>query len=125
MNVEEIINKTVDRTIAKLKMENLLTDDKRTAYEKTEGILRAYPKLKELKDYKAKLVVNQVEAALLSIESDQFYDIIPMYYFSDYTNDVIAEQYKTSEKTIRRNKSRLVNELKIILFADDFIAELL
>lgn len=125
MNIEEIINTTVDRTVTRLKMERLLANDSRTSYEKTEGILRAYPRVKEIKDYKARLITKQVEAALLSIEDDMYYDIIPMYYFMGNTLDNIADEFKTSPKTIRRNKSRLIDQLKVILFTDDFITELL
>ena len=58
------------------------------------------------------------------VMDDMYYDVIVMYYFEKKTREEIAEQYDTTVTTISRNKTRLINKLKPILFSDDVIYEL-
>lgn len=125
MNIEEIINETVDKTILKLKMAGLLSDYKKTSFQKTEELLRNYNTFKTIADDEAvKKLVDKVDSALHDIESDIYYEIIPMIYFENETREYVAEHFHTSTKTIWRNKVRLINQLKIKLFTQDVIFEL-
>ena len=63
--------------------------------------------------------VIRIERALETIKDDPYYDVIPFKYWDGMTFDEIAERFECDEKTIRRNKSRLVNKLKIMLFGAD------
>lgn len=123
--IKEIINDTVNATVLKMKMVGLLKDDRRTAIEKTEELLRNYPIFKEIKDkeYTVKLVAK-VDEALGKISEDPYYDVILMFYFEGRTRENIAFEYETSVTTISRNKTRLLNKLASILFSDDVIFEL-
>lgn len=123
--IKEIINDTVNATVLKMKMVGLLKDDRRTAIEKTEELLRNYPIFKEIKDkeYTVKLVAK-VDEALRKISEDPYYDVILMFYFESRTRENIAFEYETSVTTISRNKTRLLNKLASILFSDDVIFEL-
>lgn len=128
MNDDElkaIINDTVNATVLKMKMAGLLKDDRRTAIEKLEELLRNYPVFKTITDqeYTVKLVAK-VDAALAEIANDPYYDVIRMFYFEGMTRDFIAMEYDTSITTISRNKTRLLNQLKLMLFSDDVIYEL-
>ena len=125
MDIERVIQDTVDATINKLKAEKLLRDDTRTSAEKCEGLLRCYPELKLTRESRARYIVNEIDGALIGIESDPYYDIIPLYYFDKVPIAEIAERLKTSESTVSRNKQRLIDRLKIMMFTDDFISELL
>lgn len=69
--------------------------------------------------------IDMVNRALLVIESDAYYDIIPMRYFEQLSREEIAEHYAVDVSTISRNKSRLVNRLALYLFSDDVLRELL
>lgn len=124
-DIEKIINDTVNTTVLKLKMAGLMRDDKKTAYQKTEELLRNYKTFQKITDqpYTVKLV-KEIEAALEEITDDLYYDIIPMYYFEGKTREDVAEYFDTTVTTISRNKSRLINKLKVRLFSDDFIYEL-
>lgn len=124
-DIEKIINDTVNTTVLKLKMAGLMRDDKKTAYQKTEELLRNYKTFQKITDqpYTVKLV-KEIEAALEEIYDDLYYDIIPMYYFEGKTREDVAEYFDTTVTTISRNKSRLINKLKVRLFSDDFIYEL-
>lgn len=125
-DIREIIYNTVDYTIAKLKLSGLMKDNRQTAFQKTEQILRNYNELK--KSYSengtAKKFVDIVDNALREIVDDMYYDIIPMMYFENQSRESIAEYFNTTVTTISRNKRRLVNKLKYLIFADDVIYEL-
>ena len=71
----------------------------------------------------AKLVAK-VDEAMKSIENDPYYDVIRLFYFEGQTRESIALDYGCTETTISRNKSRLLNKLKAILFSDEVIFEL-
>lgn len=123
-DIKQIINDTVNSTVLKLKMAGLMKDDRKTAYEKTEELLRNYNAFKESdQPYTIKLV-KKIDVALRVVENDVYYEIIPMYYFENKTREMIAEYYDTTVTTVSRNKTRLINKLKPILFSDDVIYEL-
>lgn len=123
--IKEIINDTVNATVLKMKMVGLLKDDRRTAIEKTEELLRNYPIFRKIKDkgYTVKLVAR-VDEALGIIFNDPYYEVIEMFYFDGITRENIALEFDTSVTTISRNKTRLLNKLASILFSDDVIFEL-
>lgn len=119
--IEEIVNFTV----LKLKMAGLMKDDRKTAFQKTESLLRNYNVFKNVTDKEStQKLVQKIESALSEISDDTYFEIIPMIYFKNMTREDIAEYFDTSTKTITRNKNRLINQLKIRLFSDDVIFEL-
>ena len=123
--IREIIDETVNATVLKMKMVGLVKDNTKTAFQKTEEILRNYPTFKKIKDqpYTVKLV-KQIEEALEEIRDDPYYDIIPMYYFEDETRENIALTLETTVRTVARNKRRLIDYLKVKLFSDSCIYEI-
>ena len=123
-DVEKIIEDTVNRTVTKLKVAGLMKDDRKTAFQKTEELLFNYNNLKLSDERKTKVLVRKMNEALGTIKSDIYYGIIPMFYFDHETRENIADYYNTTVTTISRNKTRLVNDLKAILFSSDFISEL-
>lgn len=63
--------------------------------------------------------VQRIERALETIQDDEYYDIIPLKYWDLLKNEEIAERFNCEVRTIQRNKNRLVNKLKVILFGAD------
>ena len=124
MNVEEIIQKTVNETVLKLKVAGLMKDDNRTAYQKTEELLRNYHAISISGDPAAEKMILQIESALNSIQEDPYYEVITLYYLENLTRDYIADYYDTSPTTISRNKKRLIKKLSAVLFSDDYIKQL-
>lgn len=124
--ISEIINETVNATVLKMQMAKLIKDGTKSASQKTEEVLRNYPTFKKIKDkpYTVKLV-QKVEEALDEIKSDPYYDIIPMFYFENETRESIAWTLESTVRTVARNKRRLVDDLKVKLFSDDCIREIL
>lgn len=125
----EIINKTVEKTVSetvlKMKMANLLNDSEKSAYSKTEELLRNYPTFKQITDqpYTIKLC-EKIEKALEDLGNEPYKEIIDLFYFQNQTRETIALELGCTVRTVGRNKARLVNELKVKLFSDDVIREL-
>lgn len=107
-----------------------MKENKKSAFKKTEDILRNYNKLKlankidPTNTNKTKKLIKIIDAALNTIKDDKYYKVIPMIFFENKTREEIAEIFDCEVKTISRNKNRLVNQLKIIIFSDKSIEEL-
>lgn len=69
--------------------------------------------------------IAKIDSALDSIKDDKYFDVIWLRYIEGKTIESIAEDMNRDVTTIYRNKSRLINELKIILFTDETILELM
>lgn len=125
IEVKKIISDTVNETVLKMKMAGLMKDNRKSATEKLEELLRNYPTFKRIddKEYTVKLV-QKVDEAMQTIAGDPYYDVIRLFYFEDQTRESIALDYGCTETTISRNKTRLLNRLKTILFSDEVIFEL-
>lgn len=124
-STKQIIEDTVNATVLKLKMAGLLKDNRKSAIEKTEELLRNYPTFKKItgKEHTEKLVAA-VEEALGTIRNDPYFDIINRFYFNGQSREFIAKEYNTSVTTISRNKTRLLKEISPMLFSEEFIQEL-
>ncbi len=66
--------------------------------------------------------IKRIENALDKIKSDRYYPIIKLKYLTDhkerYNEERIAEKLDKDRSTITRNKSRLINTMKTILFPE-------
>lgn len=122
--IADTVNSTVNTTVLKLKTAGLMKDNRKSAFQKTEELLRNYNAFKKSDEPYAKTVVSKINEALYSIKDDAYYDIIPMIYFEEKSREYIAEDFNTTVTTISRNKTRLVNKLKAMLFSSDVIYEL-
>lgn len=129
-DIRNLINEVTTQTVVKLKKSGLMKDNKKSPFKKTEEILRNYNKYKLAvsndpdNTLKTQKLIKIIDNALKSIESDPYYSVIEMIFFEHQTREKIAEFYNVEPRTITRNKNRLVNELKTILFSDDVIIEL-
>lgn len=122
--IKRIINDTVNTTVLKLKMAGLMKDNRKDAFQKTEELLRNYNAFKQSDQPYTKKLVDRIDHALYEIKDDIYFEIIPLVYFNNETREYVAEYFNTTVTTISRNKSRLVNKLKVMLFSDDVIYEL-
>lgn len=68
---------------------------------------------------RTRLEINRIDRALETIKDDMYYDIIPMKYFDESKIESIAEHFGKDESTIKRNKSRLVRKIMVVLFGAD------
>lgn len=70
-------------------------------------------------------VVNMTENALKNIEDDKYYKIIELKYFEEMTLEYAAEEFNVDERTIRRQKNRLINRLRALIFSDNVIRDIM
>lgn len=121
MEVDEIIEKTVDHTIKRLTLAGAFKPDHKPVERKTEDLLERYNQFR-LSDQEYTLkVLAQIDDALKSIQDDPYYLIIPMYFFEHHTREELAEHFAVTERTITRHKNRLIKELASVLFSDTVI----
>ena len=123
--IKQIINDTVTTTVLQLKAAGLLRDGAKTAYEKTEVLLRQYPELKKVHEPYAQRVVAEIDACMADAEDDPYLDVIRLYYFAGETNVACAKILCCEERTARRNRAALVKRFSARLASDEFIRELL
>ena len=182
---KQYIEETAKRVVLEFQKKDLIKDNKRTAFQKTEILLYNYNNFKETIENKYKQIdtimiagsnrksssittyssnnvmdskleeerveeqiakieqsitatqnfMNTIDDALKKIKDDKYYKIIPLKYFEGKTREEISTDISLefdesgnkiiSEKTITRNKNRLINKLKIDLFSDEALLEML
>lgn len=123
--IMETANNAATATVLKLKAAGLLRDNNKTAYEKTEALLRQYPDLCKVQEPYAVKVVAEIDACLADVSNEPYADVIRLYYFAGMTNEACADTMICDERTCRRNRKKLVEQFSARLASDDFIRELL
>lgn len=124
MTTEELIKKTVNETVLRLKVAGLMKDTNKTPHQKTEDLLRNYQAFTMSGDPAAEKMIQRIEMALRVIKEDPYYDVIIMYYIEGKTREDIADLLNTSVTTVSRNKSRLISRISAVLFSEDYIMQL-
>ena len=71
-----------------------------------------------------KTFVRIVDDALAGLQDDPYYDLIRMRYFEGRSRTEIADHFLCDERTVTRNKNRLINQLQIKLFSDQVIQQI-
>lgn len=129
-NINDIIEQTVNATIIKLKKERLIQNEK-TAFKKTEEILKSYNDFLKAIDLnkdseKTKKLVMIINKSLKQInqENKEYAGLLEDIYFKNMTREELAFLFGCEPITITRNKNKMINRLKNIIFSDDVIREL-
>ncbi len=126
----ETAEATAHKMIDEMKKQNLFKRPSR-AFEKTEQVLYSYidykMAVKENENIEPMIIFNveMIENALLKIKDDSYFNIIVYRYFQGRSIDDIAGILKVDNSTVNKNKTRLINRLKIFLFPDEAIEEML
>lgn len=101
--IEAIIERAIRKNMITLKAAGAFKDNKSIIYKEVAGMLTDY--------YKNDADNESLEAALEKIKTDTYFDIIPLYFYSNNTIEHIASRYDVDASTITRNKKRLCFEL--------------
>lgn len=72
-----------------------------------------------------KNLISVINKSLEKLHDDEYYEIIKLKYFENKKYEEIAELLEVDISTVSRNKNRLINVLKVYLFSDDVVAEIL
>lgn len=70
-------------------------------------------------------VISMTENALKNIEDDKYYKIIELKYFEEMTLEYVAGKFNVDITTIKRNKNRLINRLRALIFSDNVIQDIM
>lgn len=71
-----------------------------------------------------KRLIARVDEILKGLETEPYYQVIPMYYFEGKKYEVIAGELGISNATVSTCKKNLLNKIKILMFSDNVILEL-
>ena len=106
----------------------VLREENQNYYYTDETLENTINELKQL-IIKTKAEIVFIDKCISELKDDEYYEIISMWYFKGkregYTREKIAEYYDCDVDTITRNRKRLVNKLKFLLFAKDSIHNLI
>lgn len=122
--IDKAAKKAAKQTTLELKLAGLIRDNDKNVFQKTEEILKNYNLFKLSDEPHTKKLLAKIEKAMQTIENDPYKEIIKMFYFEDVSREEVAEYFNTSVTTISRNKTRLINKLKVILFSDETVFEI-
>lgn len=64
-------------------------------------------------------LIKRVERCLEYLKKDEYYNILPCIYFNLMTVPDVADEIHCSPRTVSRHKSRLINELVVLLYGAD------
>lgn len=83
-------------------------------------------RISELKQIvaKTKSYKRLVDKVLKRFKDDEYYPIIEWLYFKNKTYDDISNEFGWATGTIAKHKNRLINEIKVYFFTDNFLNEL-
>lgn len=70
-------------------------------------------------------VLSMIDAAMDALKSDPYYAVLEMRYFEGRTQEDIALEFNCSQMNISKNKSRLVRELSMRLFPNQYVQEMM
>jgi RNA polymerase sigma factor (sigma-70 family) len=68
--------------------------------------------------------IRMIDNSLNKLQDDKYFEIIKLKYFEGKKREEMASAFDCDEKTVTRNKNRLINQLKIDLFSDESIIEM-
>lgn len=106
----------------------VLKEEGKNYYYTDETLENAINELKQL-IIKTKAELSFIDKCLSDLKDDEYYEIISMWYFKGkhegYTREKIAEIFDCDVDTVTRNRKRLVNDLKFLLFANDSFLHLI
>ena len=130
MKINELIdvtaNKTARAVVSELKRAGLVKENRLGSYKKTERALYEYAEWIDTEDMSetTNRFCNLIQRALNRIRDDPYYEIIELKYFEHWTHEKIAEYFDVDVSVISKRRTKLINQLRPIIFSDDFIREL-
>lgn len=66
-----------------------------------------------------------IDKCMATLSNDPYYKVLEMRYFEGRTQEDIALEFNCSQMNISKNKSRLVKELSLRLFPDQYVHEIM
>lgn len=130
MKINELVDATANKTaravVSELKRAGLVKENRLGSYKKTERALYEYAEWIDTEDMSetTNRFCNLIQRALNRVRDDPYYEIIELKYFEHWTHEKIAEYFDVDVSVISKRRTKLINQLRPIIFSDDFIREL-
>lgn len=130
MKINELVDETAEKTaravVAEMKRAGLIKDNRLGSFKKTERVLYEYAEWIDVEDASetTQTFCELVTRALNRVRDDPYYQIIELKYFEHWTHERIAEYFDVDVSVISKRRTKLINQLRPIIFSDDFIHEL-
>lgn len=130
MKINELIDETAERTaravVAEMKRAGLTKDNKLGSFKKTEWALYEYAEWIDVEEMSetTRNFCDLIQRALNRVRNDPYYEIIELKYFEHWTHERIAEHFDVDVSVISKRRTKLINQLRPLIFSDDFIREL-
>ncbi len=126
---ENVVYKIIDEEIEKITKRRVIQYAYQIPFNKVEYLLYNYENFKEsiilFDDERisvTKRFITIINEALDKLKnSEVYYELIPMKYFQGKSHEEIAEHFHCDISTISRQKKKLIERLRSILFSDDVI----
>lgn len=122
--IEQTANKTARAVVHELKKNGLVKDNRLGSFKKTERILYEYPRWQKYDVTETENFCKLIGKALESVSGDPYYKIIELKYFQKWTHERIAEHFGVDVSVISKQRTKLINQLRPIIFSEEFIKEL-
>jgi hypothetical protein len=130
MKITDVINNTADQTaravVRELKRAGIVKENKLGSFKKVERSLYEFYEWKDRDDIgdETKKFCALVERAFDRVRDDKYFMLIPLKYGERWTHERIAEYFDVDVSVISKRRTKLINQLRPVIFSDDFIIEL-
>ena len=124
MKIQDVIKKTVIATINELQRREMLKASEIGTFKKTEKVLYLYPHWLASENEDTQKMCELIGRALNTIGDDFYFDIIDLKYFRGWTHEKIAEHFGVDVSVISKQRTKLINKIRPIIFSDEFLKEL-
>lgn len=128
MKTTELIEMTAKRTarqiVTEMQRKDMIRENRLGSFKKTERVLFEYPEWKLNDDKETRKFCRLIEKALERVKPDPYFDIIPLKYWQGWTHEAIAEHFGVDVSVISKRRTKLINQLRPVIFSADFIREL-
>lgn len=73
---------------------------------------------------RTKAILRKIDRLIKQYDSPKYPDLLKRIYFDGKTREECAEIYSCDVATVSRNKSKIINNIKVVLFPNDVVGEL-
>ena len=126
MTAEKTAEKTARAVVSEMRRAGLTKENRLGSFKKTERVLYEFAEWRNDEEMteSTKRFCNLIQRALNRVRDDPYYEIIELKYFERWTHEKIAEYFDVDVSVISKRRTKLINQLRPIIFSDDFIREL-
>lgn len=115
--LKQYIDYAIAETIQQLRA-NAMLNERMPVNQKAEELLKNYELLQKSKNPLFYKLIDALE----ELQNDPYNEIMHLIYFEGWTVALVAEEFRVSERTVKRHKRRLLFEIGKRVFTDDWLA---